>query len=84
MNEDREQTAAEFRQALRETRERLGKQGGRDCDAEGCTRTVGDGVLHRVNPKGQSGIFMCEEHARFVDSWEQRITAPASSGSRSS
>jgi len=49
------------------------KRVGWDCQAEGCTRTVLDGPVYRVNPKGEKGIFMCPEHAQFVNSWEARI-----------
>lgn len=38
------------------------KKKGWDCDEDGCTKTVQDGPLFRVNPKGQPGIFMCREH----------------------
>lgn len=43
-----------------------------DCDETGCTRTVDDGPLHRVNPRGEPGIFMCDEHARAVNQWDER------------
>lgn len=39
-----------------------GKIIGRECQADGCGRTVDDGVLWRVNPKGQPGVFMCSVH----------------------
>jgi hypothetical protein len=51
------------------------KQTGWDCDAEGCTKTVENGVLWRVNPKGVKGIFMCGEHRQIVNSWEERATS---------
>lgn len=55
---------ADERKKLRELRERLGKKVGYNCDEWMCPRTVETGALHRVNPKGRPGIFMCEEHAR--------------------
>ena len=34
------------------------------CDWPDCPRTIVDGwALFRVNPTGQTGIFMCSEHA---------------------
>jgi hypothetical protein len=39
------------------------KRIGRDCQQEGCDKTVSDGPLIRVNPKGERGVFMCQEHA---------------------
>lgn len=37
------------------------------CAADGCDRSPATGdALHRVNPKGERGIFMCERHARVV------------------
>jgi hypothetical protein len=39
------------------------KRVGRDCQQVGCDQTVSDGPLIRVNPKGERGVFMCEEHA---------------------
>jgi len=42
------------------------------CEFEGCPKTMRDGVLWRVNPKGVPGIFMCKEHAQSVNSWGQR------------
>jgi hypothetical protein len=34
------------------------------CDWPGCDRSPVDGwALFRVNPKGQTGVFMCSEHA---------------------
>lgn len=52
------------RESLAESRHAQGKKGGMDCDEFGCDRTVQDGVLWRVNPKGEPGIFMCGEHAK--------------------
>lgn len=49
------------------------KRRGQDCWADGCESTVDDGPLYRVNPKGEPGIFMCQAHAVFVNSWEQRL-----------
>ncbi len=51
------------RRALREVREKFGKRVGRDCDEWACPAKVEDGPLHRVNPRGRPGIFMCVEHA---------------------
>jgi len=42
------------------------KRIGRDCQWSDCTKTVSDGPLWRVNPKGERGIFMCGEHARAL------------------
>lgn len=39
------------------------KRIGRDCQQEGCDKTVSDGPLIRINPKGERGVFMCQEHA---------------------
>jgi hypothetical protein len=37
------------------------------CDSPGCTRSPVNGdVLFRVNPKGELGVFMCEQHAFAV------------------
>lgn len=43
------------------------KRIGSDCQRDGCPRTVADGPLWRVNPKGERGIFMCEEHMREAE-----------------
>jgi hypothetical protein len=32
----------------------------RYCDGDDCTNTTNDGVLWRMNPKGEKGIFMCD------------------------
>lgn len=53
---------ADERAMLRATRAKFGKRVGRDCDEWGCEKTVEDGALYRVNPKGRPGIFMCAEH----------------------
>lgn len=42
------------------------KRIGRDCQTSDCTKTVNDGPLWRVNPKGEPGVFMCGEHAEEV------------------
>lgn len=35
------------------------------CNEETCDRSPANGfALFRVNPKGEKGVFMCEEHAR--------------------
>ena len=47
-----------------------GKKAGWNCDEKGCQKTVQDGPLWRVNPKGRPGIFMCGEHE--VESWTWR------------
>ena len=37
------------------------------CAVDGCDRSPATGdALHRVNPKGELGIFMCTTHARAV------------------
>lgn len=63
-----------LRASLRAQREAEGKSVGWDCDAWDCYRNVSDGPLWRVNPFGQPGIFMCAEHASFVNTWETRLT----------
>lgn len=57
---------ADERKRLRETREKFGKKVGWNCDEWMCPKTVEDGALTRVNPKGRPGIFMCREHATEV------------------
>lgn len=44
------------------------KKRGWNCDETDCSKTVKDGPLFRVNPKGQPGIFMCKEHE--ADTWK--------------
>lgn len=35
------------------------------CDEPGCDRSPAKGdALYRVNPKGEIGIFMCDEHEK--------------------
>lgn len=42
---------------------RPGRTAHTPCDEPGCDRSPADGhALFRVNPKGQPGIFMCEQH----------------------
>jgi hypothetical protein len=53
-----------------------GKNTGWDCDYENCTKTKDDGALWRVNPRGVKGIFMCSDHARETDAFENRIGEP--------
>lgn len=40
------------------------------CDEVGCDRSPANGdVLYRVNPKGEIGVFMCQQHRDAV--WAQ-------------
>lgn len=48
------------------------KKTGWNCDYERCERTVEDGRLDRVNPKGVKGVFMCGPHANEVNAFEKR------------
>lgn len=42
----------------------MGRTAYTPCDYPECNRTPADGwALFRVNPKGQTGIFMCSEHS---------------------
>ncbi|QMU97826.1 hypothetical protein FVO59_11875 [Microbacterium esteraromaticum] len=68
---EQDEIAAE-RVALRDVREKFGKKVGHDCDEWMCQKTVDDGVLFRVNPRGRPGIFMCAEHAAVTDQGENR------------
>lgn len=54
------------------------------CDFQGCTRSPArDKIpLFRVNPTGETGIFMCAAHAAEVDALPRepsRIAGPAAS-----
>lgn len=66
--EARPDDIADERQRLREVRAQFGKRVGRNCDEWTCTKTVEDGPLYRVNPRGRPGIFMCNEHIDSVRS----------------
>ena len=57
----------DLRADLTEYRAATGKKIGRTCDFPGCARTVDDGPLYRVNPKGQPGIFECGQHDKEPD-----------------
>jgi hypothetical protein len=47
----------------------MGRTAHTPCDEPGCGRSPVNGdVLYRVNPKGEKGIFMCEEHE--ADTWK--------------
>jgi hypothetical protein len=48
------------------------KRAGWDCDHETCGKTKDDGTLWRVNPKGVKGVFMCADHARETNAFENR------------
>lgn len=41
---------------------------GRQCDRS----PVNGDVLYRMNPKGEAGIFMCEEHAAQIEREDRR------------
>ncbi len=63
----------EARAKLSQARALQGKAVGRDCDEYGCARTVDDGPLYRVNPKGEPGIFMCKDHTIAVNAYSARL-----------
>lgn len=59
----------------------MGRTAHTPCDEAGCDRSPANGdVLHRANPKGEPGIFMCSEHeaatwtrgiVRVLDGWSE-------------
>lgn len=52
----------------------MGRNAYTSCDEKDCKRSPVNGhPLYRVNPKGQTGIFMCREHAEKVEKEARRI-----------